>query len=192
MCNTVKQAPTPATTQQRHLHIRNIMYKFVKRTFGKMNDRLSKFLAAENISNSQFADTLGVAKASISHILNGRNKPSYDFIQSVMEHYPSLNIEWLLAGKGKMYKGMARDKDEPVQLAESPAAEGVFSSFDGDGRNSDAVKNDISDKEYVRDANKAATETCAPLPDADKHVENKRHITRITVFFDDNTFIEII
>ncbi|MCR5709058.1 MAG: helix-turn-helix domain-containing protein, partial [Bacteroidales bacterium] len=45
-----------------------------------MNERLIKFLSAENITQSQLADTLGVARASISHILSGRNKPGFDFL----------------------------------------------------------------------------------------------------------------
>lgn len=157
-----------------------------------MNDRLSKFLAAENISNSQFADTLGVAKASISHILNGRNKPSYDFIQSVMEHYPSLNIEWLLAGKGKMYKGLAREKGDMQQNVDSAEPEGLFDSVAEYNQNSGPAKIENSGQDYARDANKAASEANTPLSETDKPVENKRHITKITVFFDDNTFIEII
>lgn len=69
-----------------------------------MNERLQQFLAAENISQSQFAETIGVARASISHIIAGRNKPGYEFICSIFDNYPSLNPEWLLLGKGKMYK----------------------------------------------------------------------------------------
>ena len=68
-----------------------------------MNKRLQQFLNAENISQSQFADTLGAARAGISHLLSGRNKPGYDFIESLMLHYPELNIEWLITGKGRMY-----------------------------------------------------------------------------------------
>jgi len=68
-----------------------------------MNKRLQQFLAAENISQSQFAESINVARASVSHILSGRNKPSFDFIESVMLHYPSINPEWLITGKGKMY-----------------------------------------------------------------------------------------
>ncbi len=70
-----------------------------------MNKRLQQFLNAENISQSLLADTLGVARAGISHILSGRNKPGYDFIESLMLHYPDLNIEWLITGKGRMYNG---------------------------------------------------------------------------------------
>ena len=69
-----------------------------------MNDRLQQFLAAENINQAQFADSIGVARASVSHILAGRNKPGYDFLLNMMRRYPELNIEWLLSGTGKMYK----------------------------------------------------------------------------------------
>ena len=69
-----------------------------------MNNRLQRFLDAENITQSQLAERLGVAKASISHILAGRNKPGFDFIQSMAQNYPDLNLDWLIAGKGKMYK----------------------------------------------------------------------------------------
>ena len=69
-----------------------------------MNTRLKQFLAAENISQSQFADTIKVVRASVSHVLSGRNNPSYEFIRAIMLSYPNLNMEWLLVGKGKMYK----------------------------------------------------------------------------------------
>lgn len=69
-----------------------------------MNQRLQQFLAAENISQAQLADTIEVARASISHVLAGRNKPGYDFIRSLSDHYPKLSLEWLINGKGKMYK----------------------------------------------------------------------------------------
>ena len=72
-----------------------------------MNTRLKQFLAAENISQSQFADTIRVVRASVSHVLSGRNNPSYEFIRAIMLSYPHLNMEWLLVGKGKMYKDMA-------------------------------------------------------------------------------------
>ena len=68
-----------------------------------MNRRLQQFLAAENISQSQFADTIGVARASISHILAGRNKPCFDFIERTAKHFPELNLDWLITGRGKMY-----------------------------------------------------------------------------------------
>lgn len=88
-----------------------------------MNRRLLQFLQAENISQSQFADTLSVARGSVSHILSGRNKPGYDFLESLLLHYPRLNLDWLMTGKGRMY----RDQDSP-DAPESPAADMIIPS----------------------------------------------------------------
>jgi transcriptional regulator with XRE-family HTH domain len=69
-----------------------------------MNRRLLQFLQAENLTQTQLADTLSVARGSVSHILSGRNKPGYDFLESLLLHFPRLNLDWLLTGKGKMYQ----------------------------------------------------------------------------------------
>ena len=69
-----------------------------------MNRRLLQFLQAQDITQTQFADTLAVARGSVSHILSGRNKPGYDFLESLLLHYPELNLDWLLTGKGSMYR----------------------------------------------------------------------------------------
>jgi transcriptional regulator with XRE-family HTH domain len=66
-------------------------------------------LQAQNISQSQFADTLRVARGGVSHILSGRNRPGYDFLETLLLHYPSLNIDWVITGKGKMYKEDSSD-----------------------------------------------------------------------------------
>ena len=86
-----------------------------------MNRRLLQFLQAENITQTQLADTLSVARGSVSNILAGRNKPGYDFLESLILHYPNLNLEWLLSGKGKMYHEPEAPQepavqDDPVQL----------------------------------------------------------------------------
>ena len=69
-----------------------------------MKDRIAEFLKAENKTSAQFADDIGVQPSGISHILAGRNKPSLDFILKMLEKYKFLSTEWLLFGKGSMYK----------------------------------------------------------------------------------------
>ena len=69
-----------------------------------MKDRLLKFLNREQLSSARFAGIIGVQPSSISHILSGRNKPGFDFIEKILTKYPSLNAEWLILGKGNMLK----------------------------------------------------------------------------------------
>lgn len=100
----------------------NLIINFVNKE-KPMNKRLQQFLSAENISQSQFADTLGVAKASVSHIIAGRNKPGFDFIESISRHYPKLNLEWLVSGRGRMYKDTPElNSQEDIKPVEAPQA----------------------------------------------------------------------
>jgi transcriptional regulator with XRE-family HTH domain len=69
-----------------------------------MRNRLQQFLNAEQLSPARLSDIIGIQRSGMSHILSGRNKPSFDFIQKLMLKFPALNSEWLITGKGKMYK----------------------------------------------------------------------------------------
>ena len=69
-----------------------------------MKERLLEFLRVENKSSAQFAEEIGVQPSGISHILSGRNNPSLDFILKMLEKYQFLSTDWLLFGKGSMYK----------------------------------------------------------------------------------------
>lgn len=85
-----------------------------------MDKRLQQFLDAENITQAQLADTLGVARAGISHILSGRNRPRFDFLEAMANCYPQISMDWLLTGKGRMYKNQAVPT-EPVVVQERPS-----------------------------------------------------------------------
>lgn len=67
-----------------------------------MNSRISLLLKAKNITPAQLADDIGVQRSGISHILNGRNKPSLDFIQRIIKKYPDISMNWLIFGDGPM------------------------------------------------------------------------------------------
>lgn len=67
-----------------------------------MNSRISLLLRAKNITPAQLADDIGVQRSGISHILNGRNKPSLDFIQRIIKKYPDISMNWLIFGDGPM------------------------------------------------------------------------------------------
>jgi transcriptional regulator with XRE-family HTH domain len=71
-----------------------------------MKDRLLEFLKAENKSSAQLADEIGVQPSGISHILSGRNNPSLDFVLKMLEKYPFISTDWLLFGKGSMYRDL--------------------------------------------------------------------------------------
>ncbi len=70
----------------------------------ELKDRILKIMALERLSASVFADSIGVQRSSISHILSGRNKPSLEFIQKVLASYPKYSTEWLILDTGEPIK----------------------------------------------------------------------------------------
>jgi plasmid maintenance system antidote protein VapI len=61
-------------------------------------------MRTEGLSNSKFASILGIQRSNITHIIDGRNKPSLSFLEKLITKFPNVNIEWLMTGTGEMYK----------------------------------------------------------------------------------------
>ena len=76
-----------------------------------MHNRLKKWMESEGLKSSSFADKIGVNRATISHILSGRNKPSIDFLQKLLSNYPELNANWLITGIGFMQENQNKQED---------------------------------------------------------------------------------
>ncbi len=67
-----------------------------------MIKRLEILLNEYNLTASRLSERIGVQRSGISHILAGRNKPSFDFLLKLAKEFPEININWLLTGKGEM------------------------------------------------------------------------------------------
>ena len=148
-----------------------------------MNTRLKQFIAAENLSQSQFADNINVVRASVSHVLSGRNNPGYDFIKAIMLAYPNLNIEWLMLGKGKMYKSMPQDttslfveEDLGIFRAEDELIPPPIADFPSEAQ--PEIKNLICEQTITTTK---VTETPA----------TQRKAIKVVIFFDDGTYQEM-
>ena len=143
-----------------------------------MNTRLKQFLAAENISQAQFADTIMVVRASVSHVLAGRNKPGYDFIKAIMDNYPSLNIEWLMLGKGKMYK--------EAQLLAQPQPQSV-----DEVQETGLLFRDIIDDEPVVKENIELSTKIETIDSTSQQPVKQRNVSKIIILYDDGSFQEM-
>ena len=67
-----------------------------------MEKRFQKWLNSEDISATQLSNNINVSRAAISHILSGRNKPSIDILDKILNKYPNINLNWLVSGIGNM------------------------------------------------------------------------------------------
>ena len=77
-----------------------------------MHSRLKYWMEMEALKSSVLADNIGVNRATISHILSGRNKPSIDFLQKLLSNYPELNANWLISGVGYMKENQKQNEEK--------------------------------------------------------------------------------
>ena len=139
-----------------------------------MKDRINQIKLREGLTDGQFAEKIGISPASLSHILNGRNKPSLEVVMKIKSACSYVDWDWLVLGKGEME---SRPEEEKVEfsLNENP----IFSSnSQEDSENRKEIASNapfFTPKEIVREEI--------------KYIEKPaRKITEIRIFFDNGTF----
>ena len=95
-----------------------------------MNSRLQQFLELENLTPARLADIMGIQRSGLSHILSGRNKPSYDFLHKLLMKFPHINGDWLMTGRGKAYNDFGENSQGSV-ISSSPLPGSKNERFSG-------------------------------------------------------------
>ncbi len=139
-----------------------------------MKERILEFLKNENKSSAQLAEEIGVQASGISHILSGRNNPSLDFVLKMLEKYQFLSTDWLLFGKGSMYKDLK-----------------MQNLFDDDS----GIYNEIKDKEIKNESVKQENEIGNGKIEIKRETEYSEkkttpEVVRIVWFYENNSFEE--
>lgn len=142
-----------------------------------LRDRILNFLKNENKTSAQFAEEIGVQPSGISHILSGRNNPSLDFIIKMLEKYPYLSSEWLLFGRGPMYK----DQYEGSLFNELITDRDNMSKNRGNQKESNEQEMQLFDNHINTN-----------IPDKNEKETSLKSISRIIWFYDNNTFEEFL
>ncbi|MDY6801153.1 MAG: helix-turn-helix transcriptional regulator [Bacteroidota bacterium] len=115
-----------------------------------MKERILALLKDKQISATKLAEIIDVQRSSISHILSGRNKPSFDFIEKILMAYPDLNAQWLITGKGEMYTHQKSLFDQNSQSSNNNKNLTSRESHIQNGRNEDMeLKNSETDKKNL-------------------------------------------
>lgn len=132
----------------------------------------------EKLNAGAFAESIGVAQATISHILGPRNKyPSTEVILRLHQRYNDINLEWLLTGEGNMSNDPTIESD---RFDYPLFAENAENTSDRPGESENR-------KEIALE-----TEQKAPKEIVKQEIIYKerppRRITEIRIFFDDNTY----
>ncbi|WP_405223737.1 helix-turn-helix domain-containing protein [Dokdonia sp. Asnod1-B02] len=136
----------------------------------KFAQRLQEIMDANELSATAFSEKLHVGRATISHLMAGRNKPSLDFVMTVVATFPEVELQWLLYGT----------KSSPQTTASTPSNHTTFSA-------------DVPSKNDQELASK--TSATPPSNTEQKTLKNitafsssKSPIKRVIIFLEDGTF----
>ena len=85
-----------------------------------MIDRIRQVIDYSQLSSSAFADTIGISRSGLTHLLTGRNQPSLDVARKILAKFPEVSTEWLIMGMGEML----RLDEQPVETSVEDMNEG--------------------------------------------------------------------
>jgi transcriptional regulator with XRE-family HTH domain len=146
-----------------------------------MKERLLQFLNTNNLTATHLADKIGVQRSSVSHVLSGRNKPSYDFIHKILTKYDDLSADWLISGKGEMF--LSKDKEHNMVQNVSERNEqqrDLFSNMPSENIKTETSSKQPEIKQHVPDRQ---TETVEP---SDKQA--KKELVKVILLYNDGSF----
>jgi len=69
-----------------------------------MIERLKQFIESQSISISLFEKKISASNGMIRKAITNNTDIQSKWISAIIDNFPSLNIEWLLAGKGEMLR----------------------------------------------------------------------------------------
>ena len=151
-----------------------------------MKDRLLKFLSREQLTSKQFAALIGVQPSSVSHILSGRNKPSFDFMEKIALNYPSVNLEWLITGKGSMFSETESTVDTGQRDLFTPREETATVEKEKEKQEVTNVNNDLLKGDYNSNMKEKDRAEGSDLKLSGKG----KKVEMIVVMYSDRTFSE--
>jgi len=164
-----------------------------------ITDRVKKIIEIKSLSPSQLADSISVNRSRLSHILTGRNNPSLDIVQNILNAYPDISPEWLIFGQGNIFRqqedigkqalgglfeieqsesNISTRKSETDKIFKPEGVEKqefVSKVIDNqlDNKKKDTLNHSIQNNYYQDVISKQST---------------KRRVKMITIFYDDNEY----
>ena len=75
-------------------------------------ERVVEIIRVMGMNNIQFSQKTGISPASLSHITSGRSNPTLTILRNIVESFPELNPEWVLLGRGDMFRNASTPEND--------------------------------------------------------------------------------
>jgi transcriptional regulator with XRE-family HTH domain len=140
-----------------------------------MREKLLNLMKSEQLTASKLAELLDIQPSGISHILSGRNKPSFDLVQKILRRFPRVNPDWLLLDKDEMYRTIdIEPKPATLQSISTDELDGTMQQSPASGMTAPATN---------------PTSASTPAQQiAAAYAPKSGNVKRVIVLFDDHTF----
>lgn len=86
-----------------------------------VSQRFAALISDLGITKNAFAKSLGRTATVVQHLLDGRNKPGFDLLETLFTVYPNVSKDWIMLGKGPRYTNSSTTRTAPTPLASQPA-----------------------------------------------------------------------
>lgn len=130
----------------------------------ELKDKIEKLILGLGLTSTRFADYIGVNRPIISHILSGRNKPSLEIIQKIVNKFPELGYNWISDEE-------QLDMEIVSQIVKNQDFNDLFTNIYSSRESSE--KNNLELGKEIFNS---------------KDIGNNKRIEKIVVFYSDNTF----
>ena len=148
-----------------------------------LNKRIEQIIIDKGLSPSYFADTIGIQRSSISHILSGRNKPSLDIIQRILKVFPDIDRDWLLFDSEIPQQTMPQiNRQQPVNQVNT--RQNLFEQTPRESPKIFQTEPDVVKSSVNLPIKRKIERPTVPSVSSSKQIE------RIMIFYTDGTFEE--
>lgn len=77
-----------------------------------MVNRIFAFIESQQLTPTEFADKIGVSRASISSIKTGRTQPTLSLVEKIKQHFSDVDVNWLIFGEGEAPSKKSNTEDD--------------------------------------------------------------------------------
>ena len=156
-----------------------------------MVNRIFTFIESLQLTPTEFADTIGVSRASISSIKTGRTQPTLSLIEKIKQRFPNVDINWLILGEGDA--PIVNRNEQEIELFTDDEVKAEI-EVTQTSSNDDTAANEYQ-AVYIAETPRKIEEESQVVNQEDNVLvrsttERKRSVKKVILLYDDGSFEE--
>ena len=146
-----------------------------------MVNRIFTFIESQQLTPTEFADKIGVSRASISSIKTGRTQPTLSLVEKIKQHFSDVDVNWLIFGEG----------EAPSKIESNTESDLLFDKLDNVENDTPApsVANDYQ-AVYIASSPKTEENELKQSNITPPTINLNKSIKKVILLYDDGSFEE--